>query len=103
MTVLNDATTAQYTHTLTVTRRLEGLYTCTVANNKPSEDSATYIVRGILGTLLVCICKSIYTGTIILLTNFNVIYLTVILSNLVYTHINLISNKRCSRHYKGVV
>ena len=46
MTVLSDATTAQYTHTLTVTGRLEGLYTCTVANNKPSEDSATYTVRG---------------------------------------------------------
>ena len=46
MTVLNNATTAQYTHTLTVTGRLGGLYTCTVANNKPSEDSATYTVRG---------------------------------------------------------
>ena len=46
MTVLNNAATAQYTHTLTVTGRLGGLYTCTVANNKPSEDSATYTVRG---------------------------------------------------------
>ena len=40
-TVLNDPVTAQYTHTLTVTRRLPGLYTCTVANNKPSSDSAS--------------------------------------------------------------
>ena len=40
-TVLNDPVTAQYTHTLTVTGRLPGLYTCTVANNKPSTDSAT--------------------------------------------------------------
>ena len=36
--VLNDPVTAQYTHTLT--GRLGGLYTCTVANNKPSSDSA---------------------------------------------------------------
>ena len=40
MSVLNDAETAQYTHTLTVTGRLEGLYTCTVSNNKPSMASA---------------------------------------------------------------
>ena len=39
-TVLNDLVTARYTHTLTVTGRLSGLYTCTVANNKPSSDSA---------------------------------------------------------------
>ena len=45
-TVLNDATTAQYTHILTVTGRLGGLYTCTVSNDKPSEDSATYTVQG---------------------------------------------------------
>ena len=36
----------QYTHTLTVTERLGGLYTCTVANNRPSEDSASYTVIG---------------------------------------------------------
>ena len=40
------ATTAQYTHTLTVTGRLGGIYTCTVSNNRPSEDSATYTVQG---------------------------------------------------------
>ena len=45
-TVLNDAETAQYTHTLTVTGRLGGLYTCTVANDKPSEDSAQLYVQG---------------------------------------------------------
>ena len=39
-TVLDDPVTAQYTHTLTVTGRLGGLYTCTVGNDKPSEDSA---------------------------------------------------------------
>ena len=41
-TVLDDPVTAQYTHTLTVTGRLIGLYTCTVANSKPSNDSADY-------------------------------------------------------------
>ena len=45
-TVLNNHHISQYTHTLTVTGRLEGLYTCTVTNNKPSEDSATYAVQG---------------------------------------------------------
>ena len=44
-TVLNDPLTAQYTHTLTVTGRLGGLYTCTVANNKPSMSSETIDVQ----------------------------------------------------------
>ena len=44
-TVLNDPETAQYTHTLTVTTA--GDYTCTVANNKPSSDSASMGVTGI--------------------------------------------------------
>ena len=45
-TVLDDPVTAQYTHTLTVTGRWPGTYTCTVANNKPSSDSATITVEG---------------------------------------------------------
>ena len=45
--VLNDPVTAQYTHTLTVTGRLVGLYTCTVTNDKPSTASATITVEGI--------------------------------------------------------
>ena len=45
-TVLDNRVTSQYTHTLTVTERLGGLYTCTVANDGPSEDSASYTVRG---------------------------------------------------------
>ena len=45
-TVLDNRTTSQYTHTLTVTGRLGGLYTCNVANNKPSEDSTSYTVHG---------------------------------------------------------
>ena len=44
-TVLHSRSTAQYTHTLTVTSG--GEYTCTVANNKPSTASATITVPGI--------------------------------------------------------
>ena len=46
MTLLDNAETAQYTHTLTVTGRLGGLYQCTVSNDKPSSDSASLTVRG---------------------------------------------------------
>ena len=49
-TVLDDPVTAQYTHTLTVTGRLGGLYTCTVANDKPSEDSAQLKIQGTSST-----------------------------------------------------
>ena len=45
-TVLDDPVTAQYTHNLTVTGRLGGLYTCTVANDKPSQDSVQLKVQG---------------------------------------------------------
>ena len=38
-TVLNDPVTAQYTHTLMIDT--PGLYTCSVANNKPSSDSVS--------------------------------------------------------------
>ena len=44
-TVLNDPVTAHYTHSLTVTGRLGGLHTCTVANNKPSTASANIRVQ----------------------------------------------------------
>ena len=46
-TVLDNSVTAQYTHTLTVTGRLGGLYICTVANNKPCSFSASITVQGI--------------------------------------------------------
>ena len=47
-TVLDDPVTAQYTHTLTVTTGgVVGVYTCTVANNKPSNDSGNITVQGI--------------------------------------------------------
>ena len=42
----NDAATAQYTHTLTVTGRLGGLYTCTVSNDKPSTATMSLTVQG---------------------------------------------------------
>ena len=45
-TVLNDPVTAQYTHTLTVKGRQEGTYTCTVANNHPSQSSAELTITG---------------------------------------------------------
>ena len=45
-TVLKNPVTAQYTHTLIVTGRLGGLYTCTVANNKPSNDTSSLRVKG---------------------------------------------------------
>ena len=45
-TVLDDAETAQYIHTLTVTGRLGGLYQCTVENAKPSLVSASLFIQG---------------------------------------------------------
>ena len=47
MTVLDNTETAQYTHTLTVTGRLGGLYQCNVSNSKPSLTSASFTVQGI--------------------------------------------------------
>ena len=47
MTVLINTKTAQYNHTLNVTGRLGGLYTCNVENNKPSSESAQLDVNGI--------------------------------------------------------
>ena len=40
-TVLLNPITAEYVHTLKVTGDIKGRYTCTVANNKPSNASAT--------------------------------------------------------------
>ena len=45
-TVLDDPVTAQYNHTLTVTGRLGGLYTCTVDNSIPSKDNTNIILNG---------------------------------------------------------
>jgi len=46
MTVLENATTAQYTHALTVTGRLGGQYQCNVSNNKPSTATKQLTVEG---------------------------------------------------------
>ena len=46
MTVLDNTDTATYTHTLTVTGRLGGKYTCNVTNAKPSEAVANFTVQG---------------------------------------------------------
>ena len=46
-TVLNDQEEAQYTHTLTVTGRMGGLYTCTVTNDvTPAGASDTLTIQG---------------------------------------------------------
>ena len=50
MTVLNDPVTAQYTHSLTVTGRLGGLYTCNVSNRQ-SADEKSITVEGKRSTL----------------------------------------------------
>ena len=47
MTVLTDAKTATYTHTLTVTGRQEGLYQCSVSNSKFSMAVAELSMEGI--------------------------------------------------------
>ena len=46
VTVLDNAISAQYTHTLTVTGRQAGLYTCIVGNSIPSEDSTATTLSG---------------------------------------------------------
>ena len=53
-TVLDSNITARYTHTLTVTGRLPGLYECTVANNRPSTDSGTFFVEGMHSHVFPC-------------------------------------------------
>ena len=46
LSVLDNATSAQYTHTLNVIGRLGGLYTCSVSNSVPSEDSTDQLLEG---------------------------------------------------------
>ena len=47
-TMLDDSLSVNptYTHTLTVTGRLGGLYQCTVSNDKPSNDSSSIFIQG---------------------------------------------------------
>ena len=51
VTVLDNADTATYTDTLTVTGTLGGDYQCNVSNNKPSHAVASLIMK----------CKKLYT------------------------------------------
>ena len=46
VTALNDAETAQYTHTLTVTGLPIGLYQCNVSNDRPSMASSQLEFQG---------------------------------------------------------
>ena len=62
-TVLDDPETAQYTHTLTVTGRLGGLYTCTVANDMPSSDSAMLNLGIYMCFHCVCVRMRLFTQT----------------------------------------
>ena len=50
-TVLDNAVSATYIHTLTVTGRTEGLYRCSVSNSKPSSAAAELSVAGIVYSL----------------------------------------------------
>ena len=43
--MVTDRVTAQYTHTLTVTGRLDGLYHFTASNAKPSQAMVGLTVR----------------------------------------------------------
>ena len=66
MTVFDTTTantTAQYTHTLTVTGTLGGLYTCTVANDKPSSDSAMLNLGIYMCFHCVCVRMRLFTQT----------------------------------------
>ena len=46
VSVLQNSTTAQYKHTLSVSGRRGGLYQCTVSNDKPSMVSSQLNVTG---------------------------------------------------------
>ena len=45
-TVLNDPVTPLYIHTLSLTAVIDGVYTCTVSNNKPLSDSRSITLGG---------------------------------------------------------
>ena len=53
VTVLDNAETAQYTHTLTVTGRLGGDYQCNVSNDNPSWVSAILRIQGTAYTCVI--------------------------------------------------
>ena len=53
--VVVNGETAQYTHTLTVTGRLPGLYRCTVDNEVLPQDSESFTVEGTVVVVLSCV------------------------------------------------
>ena len=57
------ATTAQYTHTLTVTGSTTGVYRCTVTNDKPSSDSAMLNLGIYMCFHCVCVRMRLFTQT----------------------------------------
>ena len=60
-TQLDNHTTSQYTHTLTVTGRLGGLYRCTVSNNRPLNNvTAQLTVQGTCNIISYYIMVSAY-------------------------------------------
>ena len=59
-TVLDNRITSQYTHTLNVTGRQGGLYTCTVANNRPSNNvTSAQLTVQLYYVQCTCICTCI--------------------------------------------
>ena len=63
MTVLDDAETATYTNTLTVTGRTEGLYRCNVSNSKPSSAATELSVAGIVYIFIMKYCPSVHISS----------------------------------------
>ena len=61
-TVLDDPETAQYTHTLTLRGREEGLYRCLV-NNKVSTESSELTVTGIIAIKLSTSCSHSFSSS----------------------------------------
>ena len=57
-TVLVNPTTAEYLHTLKVTGDIKGRYTCTVANNKPSNASATIECEVVCNLVVIVYCRA---------------------------------------------
>ena len=81
--VLIDATTATYTHTLTVTGRLVGEYECNVSNNKPSSSSG---MLAVVGKKYKYTFESIFRGSSVFLYSHTHLIAYCILS--VYTHVS---------------
>ena len=57
-TVLVNPITVEYLHTLKVTGDIKGRYTCTVANNKPSNASATLECEVVCNLVEIVYCRA---------------------------------------------